>query len=268
MRIIRHLTPAGPALAARLADGSFRAVSGDLATGFILTETVITPGKLLAPVVPTNIIGIGLNYRQHAAEGGKPVPARPMWFMKTTSALQNPGDPIALPATSTKVDYEGELAIVIGRDARDVPTDGVAAFIAGYTIAIDVSARDWQFELGGGQFNHGKSFDTFCPLGPELVTGDEGLDPDKLRLTTRVNGEVRQDSTTADMVFDVATLVSFLSTGRTLPTGTVILTGTPSGVGYARTPPVWLRAGDVVEVEIEQLGVLRNPVAASSHGGS
>ena len=184
-----------------------------------------------------------------------------MWFVKTTGSLQNPGDPIALPATSAKVDYEGELVIVISRDARDVPPARVADVIAGYTIAIDVSARDWQFELGGGQFNHGKSFDTFCPLGPELVTADEGINPDALRLTTRVNGEVRQDSTTADMVFDIATLVSFLSTGRTLPAGTVILTGTPSGVGYARTPPVWLQSGDVIEVEIEQLGTLRNPVA-------
>jgi len=261
MRLIRHLTPTGPALAARLLDGSHRAVTGDLATGFTLTDSTVEPGKLLAPVVPTNIIGIGLNYRQHAVEGGKKVPERPMWFVKTTGSLQNPGDPIALPATSAKVDYEGELVIVIGRDARDVPPARVADVIAGYTIAIDVSARDWQFELGGGQFNHGKSFDTFCPLGPELVTADEGINPDALRLTTRVNGEVRQDSTTADMVFDVATLVSFLSTGRTLPAGTVILTGTPSGVGYARTPPVWLQSGDVIEVEIEQLGTLRNPVA-------
>jgi len=261
MRLIRHLTPTGPALAARLLDGSHRAVTGDLATGFTLTDSTVEPGKLLAPVVPTNIIGIGLNYRQHAVEGGKKVPERPMWFVKTTGSLQNPGDPIALPATSAKVDYEGELVIVIGRDARDVPPARVADVIAGYTIAIDVSARDWQFELGGGQFNHGKSFDTFCPLGPELVTADEGINPDALRLTTRVNGEVRQDSTTADMVFDIATLVSFLSTGRTLPAGTVILTGTPSGVGYARTPPVWLQSGDVIEVEIEQLGTLRNPVA-------
>jgi len=261
MRLIRHLTPTGPALAARLLDGSHRAVTGDLATGFTLTDSTVEPGKLLAPVVPTNIIGIGLNYRQHAVEGGKKVPERPMWFVKTTGSLQNPGDPIALPATSAKVDYEGELVIVIGRDARDVPPARVADVIAGYTIAIDVSARDWQFELGSGQFNHGKSFDTFCPLGPELVTADEGINPDALRLTTRVNGEVRQDSTTADMVFDVATLVSFLSTGRTLPAGTVILTGTPSGVGYARTPPVWLQSGDVIEVEIEQLGTLRNPVA-------
>ena len=261
MRLIRHLTPTGPALAARLLDGSHRVVTGDLATGLTLTDPTVEPGKLLAPVVPTNIIGIGLNYRQHAVEGGKKVPERPMWFVKTTGSLQNPGDPIALPATSAKVDYEGELVIVIGRDARDVPPARVADVIAGYTIAIDVSARDWQFELGGGQFNHGKSFDTFCPLGPELVTADEGINPDALRLTTRVNGEVRQDSTTADMVFDVATLVSFLSTGRTLPAGTVILTGTPSGVGYARTPPVWLQSGDVIEVEIEQLGTLRNPVA-------
>lgn len=263
MRIIRHLTPTGPAYAALHPDGSARAIDGDPLTGtHRITTSIVNPGKRLAPVVPVNIIGIGLNYRKHAEEGGKGVPARPMWFMKTTSAVQNPNDPIVIPRTcpSDKVDYEGELAIVIGRSARNVPRESALDHVLGYTIANDVSARDWQFELGGGQFCHGKSFDTFCPLGPAIVTIDEIPNPNTLRLTTRVNGEVRQDWTTSDMVFDVASIVSFLSGSRTLPPGTVILTGTPHGVGFARKPPSWLKPGDTVEIEIESIGTLSNPV--------
>ena len=217
MRIIRHLTPAGPAYAALQPDGSARVLAGELFGPHHLTDEVITPGDLLAPVVPTNILGIGLNYRKHAEEGKKAVPARPMWFMKTSNAVQNPGGPIKLPAGSAKVDYEGELVIVLGKETRNVSVETAMSHVFGYTIANDVSARDWQFELGGGQFNHGKSFDTFCPLGPVLVTADELTTPNNLTLKTRVNGEIRQDWTTADMVFDVATLVAFLSTSRTLP---------------------------------------------------
>ncbi|MBE7540421.1 MAG: fumarylacetoacetate hydrolase family protein [Opitutaceae bacterium] len=265
MRIIRHLTATGPAYAALQPDGSARAILGDPLTGkHQVTPSVVQQGKRLVPIAPVNIIGIGLNYRKHAEEGGKGVPARPMWFMKTISAVQNPGDPIVLPRTcpSEKVDYEGELAIVIGRSARNVSREAALDHVLGYTIANDVSARDWQFELGGGQFCHGKSFDTFCPLGPVLVTTDEVPNANALRLITRVNGEVRQDWTTADMVFDVASIVSFLSGSRTLPPGTVILTGTPHGVGFARKPPAWLKPGDTVEVEIEHLGTLSNPVAS------
>lgn len=262
MRFIRHLTPTGPAWATLTADGATRAVHGDLFGHHQITESPVVPTKILAPVAPTNIIGIGLNYRQHAAEGGKPVPARPMWFMKTTGSLQHPGEPIVLPACSTKVDYEGELAVILGRDTRNATRRNAFDHVLGYTIALDVSARDWQFELGGGQFNHGKSFDTFCPLGPVLVTPAALPDPGALRLITRVNGEVRQDASTADLVFDVPTLIQFLSTDRTLPAGTVILTGTPSGVGYARNPQLWLQPGDTVEVEIEGLGILANPVSA------
>jgi 2-keto-4-pentenoate hydratase/2-oxohepta-3-ene-1,7-dioic acid hydratase in catechol pathway len=263
MRFIRHLTATGPAWATLTPDGATRAVAGDLFGEYHVTETPVTPTKVLAPIVPSNIIGIGLNYRQHAAEGAKKVPDRPMWFMKTTNTLQNPSDPIVLPNSSTKVDYEGELAIILGRDTLNVTRENAIDHVLGYTIAIDVSARDWQFELGGGQFNHAKSFDTFCPLGPMLVTPADLPNPNALRLITRVNGEIRQDGNTADMVFDVPTLISFLSTDRTLPAGTVILTGTPSGVGYARQPPLWLQAGDTVEVEIQGLGKLANPVVAS-----
>lgn len=262
MKIIRHLTPSGPAWAALQSDGSARAIEGDLFGPYRTTDLVVAPGKRLAPVVPTNIIGIGLNYRKHAEEGGKGVPARPMWFMKTTGALQNPDDPIVLPPGSAKVDYEGELVVVLGKPARNVSKEDALSYVLGYTIANDVSARDWQFELGGGQFNHAKSFDTFCPIGPILVTTDELSNPNALKLVTRVNDDVRQDWTTADMVFDVATLVSFLSASRTLPAGTIILTGTPHGVGYARKPPSWLQPGDRVTVEIESIGTLSNPVIA------
>ena len=262
MRIIRHLTASGPAYAALQSNGSARAIDGDIFGSYHVGEEDFKPGPLLAPIVPTNILGIGLNYRKHAEEGKKAVPARPMWFMKTSNAVQAPGGPIKLPAGSAKVDYEGELVIVLGKDTRNATVDNALSHVLGYTIANDVSARDWQFELGGGQFNHGKSFDTFCPLGPVLVTADELTNPNSLTLRTRVNGEIRQDWTTADMVFDVATLVSFLSTSRTLPAGTIILTGTPHGVGYARTPPLWLAPGDTVEVEIEKIGTLSNPVVA------
>jgi 2-keto-4-pentenoate hydratase/2-oxohepta-3-ene-1,7-dioic acid hydratase in catechol pathway len=264
MRLIRHLAATGPVYAALQPDGSAREISGDILGEYVLTERVVAPGKLLAPVVPANILGIGLNYRRHAAEGNKAVPVRPMWFMKNTAAVQHPGEPIELPRNipSEKVDYEGELAVVIGRRCRDATPANALDHVLGYTVANDVSARDWQFELGGGQFCHGKSYDTFCPLGPVLVTADELGSPHALRLVTRVNGEVRQDGNTADMVFDVSALIVFLSGSRTLLPGTVILTGSPHGVGYARTPPIWLRAGDVVSVEIEKIGTLTNPVTA------
>ncbi len=265
MRFIRHLTPTGPTWATLTADGATRAVTGDILGDFQITETPVTPTKILAPIVPTNILGIGLNYRQHAAEGAKKVPDRPMWFMETSNVLQNPSDPVVLPASSTKVDYEGELAIILGRDTLNATKENAIDHVLGYTIAIDVSARDWQFELGGGQFNHAKSFDTFCPLGPMLVTPEDLPNPNALQLATRVNGEVRQADNTSAMVFDVPTLISFLSQDRTLPAGTVILTGTPSGVGYARQPPLWLQPGDTIEVEIEGIGTLANPVTGPAN---
>ena len=158
------------------------------------------------------------------------------------------------------MDYECELAVVIGRTARNVSTDQALEYVAGYTCANDVSARDWQMEWGGGQFCRGKSFDTFCPLGPVLVTADEIPDPNALRIRTVLNGQTLQDSNTRDMIFDVRSLVSFLSASTTLVPGTVILTGTPSGVGVARSPQVFLGAGDTVSIEIESIGTLINPV--------
>jgi 2-keto-4-pentenoate hydratase/2-oxohepta-3-ene-1,7-dioic acid hydratase in catechol pathway len=262
MRILRHLGPAGPAYAALQPDGTAREISGDLFGAYRVTDRLVSPGKVLAPVAPVNILAIGLNYRRHAAEGGKGVPERPMLFIKSTNTVQNPGDPIELPRRlpSSEVDYECELAVVIGRSCKNASRANALDFVLGYTAANDVSARDWQNRLNGGQFCQGKSFDTFCPLGPVLVTRDEIPDPGQLRIRTILNGQVMQDWSTSDMVFDVPALIEFLSGSKTLLPGTVILTGTPHGVGYARKPPVFLKAGDTVTVELEKIGALTNPV--------
>jgi 2-keto-4-pentenoate hydratase/2-oxohepta-3-ene-1,7-dioic acid hydratase in catechol pathway len=264
LKLIRHLTPAGPAHAALQPDGSARAVAGDLFGDWRVTDSVIVPGPLLAPVAPATIVCIGLNYAKHAAEGGKPPPERPVWFMKLPGAVTGPGEPIRLPVKqpSTRVDYEAELAIVLGRTAHNVPREKAFDYILGYTCANDVSARDWQRDWGGGQWNHAKSFDTFCPLGPVLVTKDEIPHPNALRIRSILNGTTMQDSSTADMIFDVPALIEFMTADKTLPAGTVLLTGTPEGVGFARKPPVWLQPGDTIAVEIEGIGTLSNPVVA------
>jgi 2-keto-4-pentenoate hydratase/2-oxohepta-3-ene-1,7-dioic acid hydratase in catechol pathway len=262
VKLIRHLTPAGPAYAALQPDGSAREIAGDVFGDFTVTDRTITPGKRLAPIVPTNILAIGLNYRKHAAESGNDAPARPVLFIKATSSVQNPDDPIELPVklASTRVDYECELAIVIGKRCKNVPRAEALDYVLGYTCANDVSARDWQRDLGGGQWCQAKSFDTFCPLGPVLVTKDQIPNPNDLRIRTILNGETMQDWNTNDMVFDVPALIEFLSGSKTLLPGTVILTGTPHGVGFARKPPVWLKAGDTVSIDIEHIGTLTNPV--------
>jgi 2-keto-4-pentenoate hydratase/2-oxohepta-3-ene-1,7-dioic acid hydratase in catechol pathway len=262
VKLIRHLTPAGPAYAALQPDGSAREIAGDLLGDFVATDRVVTPGKLLAPIVPVNILAIGLNYRKHAAEGGKDAPDRPVLFIKATSSLQNPGDPIELPVklASTRVDYECELAVVIGRRCKNVSRADALDYVLGYTCANDVSARDWQIKKGGSQWCRGKTFDTFAPIGPVLVTPDDIPNPNALKISTRLNGELVQDSHTSDMIFDVAHLIAFLSGSTTLLPGTVILTGTPEGVGMARTPPRWLEPGDEVSIEIEKIGTLTNGV--------
>ena len=262
MKIIRHLTPHGPAFAALQSDGSAREITGDILGEFRATDRVVKPGKLLAPLVPVNILAIGLNYRKHADEGGKGVPERPMLFLKSTTSLQNPGDPIELPVklASHEVDFECELAVVIGKRCKNATRANALDFVLGYTCANDVSARDWQQRWNGGQFCQGKSFDTFCPLGPVLVTKDEIPNPNTLGIKTILNGQAMQDWNTNDMVFDVPTLIEFLSGSMTLQPGTVILTGTPHGVGFARKPPVYLKPGDTVSIEIEKIGTLTNPV--------
>lgn len=213
--------------------------------------------------LPPAIFAIGRNYAEHAAEMKGEVSERPVVFMKNPAAVIGDGDPIVIPRIcdepAEQVDYEGEMAIVIGRQCRDVDEGHATDCIAGYCIANDVSARWWQKSGSGGQFVRGKSFDTFCPLSP-VIPRHEVPDPQGLRLMTRLNGEIVQDSSTSQMIFSVPRLVAELSRGMTLLAGTIILTGTPAGVGAARTPPRFLREGDVVEVTIEGLGVLRNPV--------
>lgn len=213
--------------------------------------------------VPPAILAIGRNYAEHAAEMGSLTPDRPLVFMKNPAAVLADGEAIVIPAIcrehGPQVDFEGELAVIIARDCRDVPANDALDFVHGYACANDVSARWWQKEGSGGQFCRGKSFDTFCPLGPVVPAARVG-DPQSLAIRTRVNGVLMQESNTRLMLFSVATLVAELSRGTTLLAGTVILTGTPAGVGAARNPPVFLKQGDVVEVEIERIGRLRNPV--------
>jgi 2-keto-4-pentenoate hydratase/2-oxohepta-3-ene-1,7-dioic acid hydratase in catechol pathway len=237
-------------------------IDGAIPNELRVTDQVVPVDKLLAPVVPADILCIGLNYREHAAESNSNVPQNPMLFIKAGNTLNNPGDAIPIPRRSTQIDYEGELAVVIGKRAKNVSRADALGYVFGYTIANDVTARDWQRDkaLGGGQFARGKSFDGFCPLGPVLVTRDQIPNPNALRIKTTLNGQVMQDGTTADMIFDVPTLIESLSSTMTLRPGAVILTGTPPGVGFARTPPVWLKAGDTIAVEIERIGKLENRV--------
>jgi len=214
-----------------------------------------------------------LNYRRHAAESGAKPPEIPVVFAKGVNSLQNPNDPIEIPRhlASEEVDYECELAVVIGRGpggrlCKNVSPEDALNYVLGYTCANDVSARDWQIKKGGGQWTRGKLFDTFCPLGPALVTTDEITNPNALRISTTLNGDVVQEWTTSDMIFDVPRLISFLSGSTTLLPGTVILTGTPHGVGMAATPPRWLKPGDRVTIEIEKIGQLNNPVVFEKIG--
>ena len=262
MKLLRHLTPDGVAYAALQPDGSARAIAGDVFGDFKVTDKTVVLGKRLAPVAPTNLLCIGLNYKKHAAESNSPTPAHPVLFIKNTASVQNPGDAIEIPVklASTKVDYECELAVVIGQRCKNVSKADALNYVLGYTCANDVSARDWQRDGGGGQWCQGKSFDTFCPLGPVLVTRDEIPHPNQLAIKTVLNGAVLQDWNTNDMIFDVPTIIEFLSASKTLLPGTVILTGTPHGVGFARNPPIWLKAGDSVSIEIEKIGTLTNPV--------
>lgn len=213
-----------------------------------------------APAIPRpgKIVCIGLNYRDHAAEARLAIPDRPLLFSKFSTAVVGPGAAIRIPPTSTQVDYEAELAVVIGRRTKQVRVEDALGVVAGYTCLNDVSARDFQFS--DKQWQRGKSCDTFAPMGPWLVTADAIGEAADLGIRLRLNGSTLQDSSTSQLIFGVRTLVAFLSETITLEPGDVIATGTPHGVGFARTPPVFMRAGDVVEVEIDGIGVLSNPV--------
>lgn len=247
-------------------DGNVLRLKGSLFNELIPDGTITSIAKILAPIVPCNIFCIGLNYADHAAETGAIVPEYPVVFMKPTSAVNHPGAPISIPACCThgpEVDFEAELAVVIGKIARNVIESQALEHVFGYTVANDISARRWQKHGGGGQWVRGKSFDGFCPLGPMLVTADAISNVQQLRIRSLLNGQVMQDGNTANMLFSVARLISLLSQDTTLLPGTVILTGTPAGVGFTRKPPVFLQPGDTIVIDVEGIGRLENPIIAS-----
>lgn len=237
-------------------------ITGDIFSSYKTTKTPVHIKKILAPIIPSSILCIGLNYRQHAAESGMGIPEFPVLFMKALNTIQNPGDPIIIPRhlLSKEVDYECELAVIIGKTCKNVDKKDTLDYVFGYTCANDVSARDWQIKYGGSQWCRGKTFDSFCPLGPHIITADEIIDPNSLSIKTILNGNIVQDWNTNDMIFNVAELISFLSGSTTLLPGTVILTGTPHGVGMASEPQRWLKSGDKVIVEIQNIGQLINSV--------
>ena len=224
------------------------------------TTIHIADVRIEAPVPrPGKVLAIGLNYRDHAEESGQPIPQRPVVFAKASTCIVGPGDAIDIPRVSRAVDWEAELCFVIGKTARYVSAADAAQYIAGYTIGNDVSVRDWQFH--SPTWIMGKSFDTHGPLGPYLVTPDEVGDGN-LDIKLTVNGEQKQSSNTSQLIFGVGEIIEYLSAGMTLEPGDVVFTGTPAGVGGTRRPPEFLKAGDVVRVEISGLGVLENPVEA------
>ena len=256
-RCVKALLAASPAV---------RAAAADAAKSPAAVKHAAAAVKLLPPVPdPAKILCVGLNYRDHALEGGKAIPTEPVLFGKFPNTLIATGEPIQLPKVSQKVDYEAELVIVIGKKGRNIPNDKSAfGYVGGYTCGHDVSARDWQFRGEEKQWIIGKTFDTFAPTGPVLVTADELTDPHNLRVQLRLNGQTLQDSSTKEFIFGVPHLLSFLSQVMTLEPGDLIFTGTPPGVGAARKPPIFLKPGDIAEVEIEKIGVLRNPVVAGA----
>ncbi len=234
---------------------------------FVRHQSGIAVQTPSGPLPIRTILGIGRNYAEHAREQGAALPERPMVFTKNLVSLCLSGEDIVVPPVArdaacggNQTDFEGELGVILGRAVRDISESEALSAVLGYCCANDVSARWWQKQGSGGQFWRGKSFDTFCPIGPVVVPAASVPDPQALRLRCRVNGQIMQDGTTADMIFPVAALIADLSRGMTLEAGTIILTGTPSGVGMARTPPVWLQDGDTVEVEIDGLGTLTNRV--------
>lgn len=285
MRLISYQSSAGPRIAALRGEkyvdlaaaglpGSMRELLALGEAGLRRAAEAATAGrelqpaeiqKLLAPVHDARkVICVGLNYADHARESGATPPDEPVLFNKFPTALRGHGEPILLPRVSHEVDYEAELVVVIGRGGRHIAREQALEHVAGYCPGHDVSARDWQLRKPGKQWLLGKTFDTFAPCGPALVTRDEVPNPGKLAIRMRLNGETMQDSNTDQFIFPVEELIAYISQVCTLEPGDLIFTGTPPGVGFARQPPRFLKPGDVAEVEIEGLGVLRNPVAAEA----
>ena len=263
MRVFRLLeSPNAPPVLARESEEGWEEVNRQ-GLGFVATGRRFKGGKLLPPVASGPVFCIGVNYASHAKEFGHAQQAWPTVFHQSPASVVASGETVLLPRhlRSDKVDYEGEIAVVVGADIRNATPAEALSKVLGYTCANDVSARDWQKERGGTQWSRGKSFDTFCPLGPCLLTADEVPDPSCLEIRLRLNGETMQEACASEMQFGVGDILSFLSGSSTVPAGSVILTGSPAGVGMARTPPRWLAAGDVMEVEIPGIGILRNPVA-------
>jgi 2-keto-4-pentenoate hydratase/2-oxohepta-3-ene-1,7-dioic acid hydratase in catechol pathway len=253
-RTVRQLLEGGPTVLQAAEQAARRANAVRLEAAAV---------KLLPPVPDApKIICLGLNYRDHAQETGAAIPSEPIVFSKYPTALIGPGDPIVLPPVSKEVDFEAELVIVVGKRGRPRSAEEARSFVAGYTVGHDVSARDWQLKKEGKQWMIGKTFDTFAPTGPWLVTADEVPDPHALPIRLRLNGQTMQDSNTSQMIFRAADVLAYLAKVFTLEPGDLIFTGTPPGVGMARKPPVFLKPGDVVEVEIDGVGSLRNPVVA------
>ena len=270
MRIIRFLDPnSNIHLGAEQPNNTAEILQGNLLTNpyeLIPTGQSAVISRRLAPLVPPNIYCIGRNYAEHAKEGGAEIPTTPVIFMKPTTAVTNPDSPVIIPASSSQsgeVDYEAELAVIIGVSGRNISEEDAHKHILGYTIANDISARKHQKHGGGGQWIRGKSFDTFCPLGPAIVTADEISDPQSLSIGLTLNGQTMQDDNTQNMIFSIAYLISYISRDTTLLPGTAILTGTPSGVGFARKPPVWLQPGDHVEATIPPIGTLTNTIESA-----
>lgn len=258
MRIVRFGDKTGKAQYGIVEGANVAVATGDPIKGLTRTGASVPLAgvNLLAPVEPVNVLCIGQNYKAHVEEGGANLPKAPILFMKTTTTVIGPDAPIVIPKVApAEVDYEAELALVIGKTARNVPESDALKYVLGYTCANDVSARDCQ--RNDGQWVRGKSFETFCPIGPWLETELNALD---VRVQGRLNGQMMQDATTALMIFNVPFLISYLSRGMTLLPGTLLLTGTPAGVGFARKPPVYLKPGDVFEVEVAGIGTLKNPI--------
>jgi 2-keto-4-pentenoate hydratase/2-oxohepta-3-ene-1,7-dioic acid hydratase in catechol pathway len=260
---LNHADPGVPAcikaLLAQGPDGMGRAQAA-MASG----KPIPLEGFRPAPPIPQpeKIICVGLNYADHAKETGAKSPPEPILFCKFSSSVCGNGQPIVLPRISQEVDFEAELVAVIGRGGRHISRQKAMEHVGGYCCGNDVSARDWQIRKPGGQWLLGKSFDTFAPIGPAIFTADEIPQPGNLKIQLRLNGQVMQKSSTAQLIFAIDYLVSYVSDICTLAPGDLIFTGTPPGVGFARKPPVFLKPGDMVEVEIEKLGILQNPVVA------
>ncbi|MBF0302893.1 MAG: fumarylacetoacetate hydrolase family protein [Desulfamplus sp.] len=266
MRIIKFLDIEGNEWrGCDIKGGSASIVEGDIFGSFVVTARRVQIKTILEPFQPIAILCIGLNYKMHAQETGMPLPEHPVLFMKNPAAVTGPYSDIEIPKSCLdplQVDYEVELGVVIGKTGKNIRKENALDHVFGYTCANDISARRWQKHSGGGQWVRGKSFDTFCPLGPAIITKDEVEDPQKLELICKLNGEVMQKSSTSDMIFSVAELISRLSESMTLLSGTIILTGTPSGVGFARKPQIFLKPGDILESIIIGVGEMKNLVVA------